>query len=62
MPKNNKPSSSVTRSISFDVNVFNRMEVRRKALRLTRSTFIRYVLEDRLGIIKRPLLDEMRGD
>jgi hypothetical protein len=34
------------------------MEARRLALRLDRSTFIRFVLEDRLGILKRPLLDE----
>jgi hypothetical protein len=32
------------------------MEARRLALRLDRSTFIRFVLEDRLGILKRPLL------
>ena len=62
MPKNNRPCNSVCRSVSFDTNVFNQMEIRRKALRLTRSTFIRYVLEDRLGIIQRPLLDEVRGD
>ena len=40
----------------------SRVRTRRKALHLDGSTFIRYVLEDRLGIIKRPLLDEMRGD
>lgn len=30
------------------------------ALRLDRSTYIRFVLEEELGIVKRPLLKESR--
>jgi hypothetical protein len=42
------------RSISFAQEVFTKMEARRLALRLDRSTFIRFVSEA-LGILKRPL-------
>ena len=62
MSKNHKPLTTVTRSICFDREVFMKMEARRLALRLDRSTFIRFVLEDRLGILKRPLLDEKHSD
>ena len=51
MSKNHKPLTTVTRSICFDREVFMKMEARRLALRLDRSTFIRFVLEDRLGIL-----------
>ena len=62
MSKNHKPLTTVTRSISFDREVFMKMEARRLALRLDRSTFIRFVLEDRLGILKRPLLNTPEGE
>ncbi len=58
MTKNHKPLTTVTKSISFDDKVFMKIEARRLALRLDRSTSIRFVMEDRLGILKRPLLDE----
>ena len=62
MSQNHQPLTTVTRSISFAQEVFTTMEARRLALRLDRSTFIRFVLEDRLGILKRPLLDEKHSD
>jgi hypothetical protein len=60
MPNNHRPLTSITRSISFDQEVFSKMEIRREALRLDRSTYIRFVLEEELGIVKRPLLRESR--
>ncbi len=58
MSNNHRPLTTVTKSISFDLDVFKQMEARRLTLRLDRSTFIRFVLEDRLGIVKRPMLIE----
>lgn len=58
----NSSQATFTRSISFDPETFARIEVRRAALRLDRSTFLRYVLEDYFGIIKRPLLDQAKND
>lgn len=57
-PKNNRPVTTVTRSISFDHYVLELLDERRKALRLDRSTYICYVLEQHLGIVDRPLLNE----
>ncbi len=62
MSKNQHTNPSVTRSISIDHDVFVKMEARRMELRLDRSTFIRYVLEDHLGIVKRPLLGTPMGE
>lgn len=60
MPSNHRPLTSITRSISFNQEVFIKMEARRMALRLDRSTYIRFVLEEELGIVNRPLLSESR--
>ena len=48
----------LTRSISFDPRVFAAMEERRRALRLGRSAFVRFVLEDHLGLVARPWLKD----
>jgi hypothetical protein len=48
-----QPAGAVTRSISLPREVFERMERSRQELRLDRSTFIRFVLEDHLGIVDR---------
>ncbi len=62
MSKNQHTNPNVTRSISIDHDVFMKLEARRAELRLDRSTFIRYVLEDHLGIVKRPLLGTSKGE
>lgn len=51
-------ATGLTRSISFDPRVFSAMEERRRALRLDRSTFVRFVLEDHLGLVARPWLKD----
>jgi hypothetical protein len=56
MPKNHRPRTTTTRSISFDSELFFLMEARRKEFHLDRSTCIRYVLQDQLGIVKWPQL------
>lgn len=53
-----RTAKGLTRSISFDPPVFAAMEERRRALRLDRSTFVRFVLEDHLGLVARPWLRE----
>ncbi len=53
-PNRNK----TTRSISFDNDVFELMEERRKELRYDRSNFLVALLEDSLGILKHPELHD----
>ena len=53
-----RKQTGLTRSISFDPRVFAAMEERRRALRLDRSTFVRFVLEDHLGLVARPWLKD----
>ncbi len=55
-PKSYRSNKTITRSISFDQDVFSEMEERREALRMTRSDYLRALLEDRLGILAHPEL------
>jgi hypothetical protein len=59
MGANNRPLTTVTRSLSFDSDTFEMMEVRRTELRMDRSEFIRAILEDRLGIMSHPELNNV---
>ena len=58
MPKNNRKITTVTRSISFDEDVFAELEIRREELRMDRSEFMKAVLEDTLGILEHPELKD----
>lgn len=60
MGKNNKPRTTVTRSISFAEDVFEAMEARRQELRMERSEFIKAVLEDILGFLPHPELKDLK--
>lgn len=57
MGANHRPVTTVTRSISFDQDTFGLMEARRIQLRMTRSEFLRALLEDRLGVMSHPELN-----
>ena len=54
MGRNKRPVTTITRSISFDNDVFLLMEERRKELRASRSDFLRMLLEDTLGVLSHP--------
>lgn len=54
MGRNHRPLTTVTRSISFDHDVFDLMEIRRKELRATRSDYLRMLLEETLGVLPHP--------
>ncbi len=55
MPKKDK--TTLTRSISFDTEVFDLMEKERTRLRLDRSQYIRQILERELGLVEDPAGD-----
>ena len=55
-PKTYRKEKTVTRSISFEQDVFDELERRREDLRMTRSEFLRAVLEDSMGILVHPEL------
>jgi hypothetical protein len=55
-PKSYRKEKTLTRSISFEEDVFNELERRRVELRMTRSEYIRAVLEDVLEILPHPEL------
>lgn len=52
MGKNNRPRTTVTRSISFDDEVFKLMEAERKRLRQDRSDYLRTILEERFRLVE----------
>lgn len=58
MATTTRPShpNKVTRSISFDADIFELLEQRRQDLRDDRSNFLNAILEDYLGILPHPEL------
>lgn len=47
MGRNNRPQTTVTRSVSFDKMLFDRMEADRKKKRFSRSRILREMLEEK---------------
>lgn len=56
MGYNGRPKTTSTRSISFDLGVFEAMEQRRAELRLTRSKYLSAAFEHKLGLQSHPEL------
>ncbi len=57
---NKRERNKTTRSISFDNDIFELMEERRRELRLDRSNFLVNLLEDALGVLSHPELRDER--
>ena len=54
--KPKKTRNTITKSISFDEDVYKAMELHREGLRMTRSEYLRAVTEHVLGFLEHPEL------